>query len=295
MSYDGLTDAAFVQGDDFFSDLSQQERLFPLWLEKKKLQGVMLLIFFSECGSSPSPHLYDRDLSCGAGNGQSLVSPDCNLQEHPVPGEFWGTWWYRAPLPLLVQIQFIFQGLIKRTVMVCLCAMSSWYTRPTAGFHFFECLMVLYRTDCTPFGIRGFINKIDLIGVHAEDQEDETACWLTRKHNVPAWQWRLWVSHLLFFFPSPDSPPTRTTQVSSVFFGSQDLGRDCSFIKPLASTPGNKTLPIGEFVFRCHDVVASADNIACTLCMHCIQFSPTSTLPVASRLWHACLQGITCC
>ena len=44
-----------------------------------------------------------------------------------------------------------------------------------------------------------------------------------------------------------DSPPTRTGQVSSVFFGGQDLSRDCSFLKPLASTPGNnKTLPIGE-------------------------------------------------
>lgn len=50
-------------------------------------------------------------------------------------------------------------------------------------------------------------------------------------------------------FLSPDSPPTRTTQASSVFFGSQDLGRDCSFLKPLASTPGNKTQPIGEALF----------------------------------------------
>ncbi|XP_041805365.1 GREB1-like protein isoform X3 [Chelmon rostratus] len=45
-------------------------------------------------------------------------------------------------------------------------------------------------------------------------------------------------------FSLSDSPPTRTTQASSVFFGSQDLGRDCSFLKPLASTPGNKTQPI---------------------------------------------------
>ncbi|XP_076601770.1 GREB1-like protein isoform X1 [Chaetodon auriga] len=45
-------------------------------------------------------------------------------------------------------------------------------------------------------------------------------------------------------FSLSDSPPTRTTQASSVFFGSQDLSRDCSFIKPLASTPGNKTQPI---------------------------------------------------
>jgi len=35
-------------------------------------------------------------------------------------------------------------------------------------------------------------------------------------------------------------------QASSVFFGSQELGRDCSFLKPLASTPASKTLPIGE-------------------------------------------------
>ncbi|TMS09882.1 GREB1-like protein [Larimichthys crocea] len=47
-------------------------------------------------------------------------------------------------------------------------------------------------------------------------------------------------------FSLSDSPPTRTTQGSSVFFGNQDLGRDCSFLKPLASTPGNKTLPIGS-------------------------------------------------
>ncbi|XP_037838017.1 GREB1-like protein isoform X4 [Kryptolebias marmoratus] len=51
-------------------------------------------------------------------------------------------------------------------------------------------------------------------------------------------------------FPLPDSPPTRMAQASSVFFGSQDLGRDCSFLKPLASTPGNKTLPIVPTALR---------------------------------------------
>lgn len=60
----------------------------------------------------------------------------------------------------------------------------------------------------------------------------------------------------------PDSPPTRMTQASSVFFGSQDLGRDCSFLKPLASTPGNKTLPIGKALFSqrtlCFPVILSA-------------------------------------
>ncbi|XP_041847997.1 GREB1-like protein isoform X2 [Melanotaenia boesemani] len=51
-------------------------------------------------------------------------------------------------------------------------------------------------------------------------------------------------------FSLSDSPPTRTAQVSSVFCGSQDLGRDCSFLKPLASTPGNKTLPIVPTALR---------------------------------------------
>ncbi|KAM6919485.1 GREB1-like protein isoform 4-T5 [Lycodopsis pacificus] len=51
-------------------------------------------------------------------------------------------------------------------------------------------------------------------------------------------------------FLLPDSPPTRTTQMSSVFFGSQDLGRDCSFLKPLSSTSGNKTLPIVPTALR---------------------------------------------
>lgn len=56
------------------------------------------------------------------------------------------------------------------------------------------------------------------------------------------------------FLPT-DSPPTRMTQASSVFFGSQDLGRDCSFLKPQASTPGNKTLPIGEALFLSTPVI----------------------------------------
>ncbi|XP_020510331.1 GREB1-like protein [Labrus bergylta] len=51
-------------------------------------------------------------------------------------------------------------------------------------------------------------------------------------------------------FSLSDSPPTRMTQTSSVFFGSQDLGRDCSFLKPLTSTPGNKTLPIVPTALR---------------------------------------------
>uniref|UniRef100_A0A3P8W038 GREB1 like retinoic acid receptor coactivator n=1 Tax=Cynoglossus semilaevis TaxID=244447 RepID=A0A3P8W038_CYNSE len=51
-------------------------------------------------------------------------------------------------------------------------------------------------------------------------------------------------------FSLSDSPPTRTTQPSSVFFGSQDLSRDCSFLKPLTSTPGNKTLPIVPTALR---------------------------------------------
>ncbi|KAM6918711.1 GREB1-like protein [Xenentodon cancila] len=51
-------------------------------------------------------------------------------------------------------------------------------------------------------------------------------------------------------FSLSDSPPSRTVQASSVFFGSQDLGRDCSFLKPLASTPGNKTLPIVPTALR---------------------------------------------
>ncbi|XP_068196041.1 GREB1-like protein isoform X1 [Antennarius striatus] len=51
-------------------------------------------------------------------------------------------------------------------------------------------------------------------------------------------------------FSLSDSPPTRMTQASSVFFGSQDLGRDYSFLKPLASTPGNKTLPIVPTALR---------------------------------------------
>ncbi|XP_016525174.1 GREB1-like protein isoform X7 [Poecilia formosa] len=51
-------------------------------------------------------------------------------------------------------------------------------------------------------------------------------------------------------FSLSDSPPTRMAHASSVFFGSQDLGRDCSFLKPLASTPGNKTLPLVPTALR---------------------------------------------
>ncbi|XP_034039767.1 GREB1-like protein isoform X3 [Thalassophryne amazonica] len=51
-------------------------------------------------------------------------------------------------------------------------------------------------------------------------------------------------------FSLSDSPPSRTTQASSVFFGGQDLNRDCNFLKPLTSTPGNKTLPIVPTALR---------------------------------------------
>ncbi|MEQ2179377.1 hypothetical protein GOODEAATRI_024329, partial [Goodea atripinnis] len=51
-------------------------------------------------------------------------------------------------------------------------------------------------------------------------------------------------------FSLSGSPPTRMAQASSVFFSSQDLGRDCSFLKPLVSAPGNKTLPIGNDLFH---------------------------------------------
>ncbi|MEQ2261658.1 GREB1-like protein [Xenotaenia resolanae] len=51
-------------------------------------------------------------------------------------------------------------------------------------------------------------------------------------------------------FSLSGSPPTRMAQASSVFFSSQDLGRDCSFLKPLISAPSNKTLPIGNDLFH---------------------------------------------
>ncbi|KAM8839118.1 GREB1-like protein isoform 2-T7 [Synchiropus picturatus] len=50
-------------------------------------------------------------------------------------------------------------------------------------------------------------------------------------------------------FSLSDSPPNRGAPASAVFFG-QDLSRDCSFLKPLASTPGNKTLPIVPTALR---------------------------------------------
>lgn len=53
----------------------------------------------------------------------------------------------------------------------------------------------------------------------------------------------------VLYLSLPDSPSSRLSQTSLVFFGSQELSRDCSFLKPLASTPGNKTLPIGETIF----------------------------------------------
>nr|XP_061835256.1 GREB1-like protein isoform X2 [Nerophis lumbriciformis] len=51
-------------------------------------------------------------------------------------------------------------------------------------------------------------------------------------------------------FSLSDYPPTRMTSASSVSFGSQDPSRECSFIKPLASTHGNKTLPIVPTALR---------------------------------------------
>lgn len=80
------------------------------------------------------------------------------------------------------------------------------------------------------------------------------------------WVLFLFTSYLfIYLFLPPDSPPTRMTQASSVFFGSQDLGRDCSFLKPLASTPGNKTLPIGEALFFQHTC-----NFPVVLPAHCL-------------------------
>ncbi|XP_036072407.1 GREB1-like protein isoform X5 [Oryzias melastigma] len=55
--------------------------------------------------------------------------------------------------------------------------------------------------------------------------------------------------HSLSPFSLSDSPPTRAAQTSA-FFSSQDLGKDCSFLKPLTSTPGNKTLPIVPTALR---------------------------------------------
>ncbi|XP_077471465.1 GREB1-like protein isoform X1 [Stigmatopora argus] len=51
-------------------------------------------------------------------------------------------------------------------------------------------------------------------------------------------------------FSLSDCPPTRVTPASSVFFNSPDLSRECGFIKPLASTPGNKTFPIVPTALR---------------------------------------------
>ncbi|XP_064790194.1 GREB1-like protein [Oncorhynchus masou masou] len=45
-------------------------------------------------------------------------------------------------------------------------------------------------------------------------------------------------------FSLSDSPSTRIPSASSVFLSAQDLARECSFLKPLASTPGTETLPI---------------------------------------------------
>ncbi|XP_072297007.1 GREB1-like protein isoform X3 [Eucyclogobius newberryi] len=47
-----------------------------------------------------------------------------------------------------------------------------------------------------------------------------------------------------------DSPPARQAHPPSSFYSSQDLSRESSFIKPLTSTPGNKTLPIVPTALR---------------------------------------------
>ncbi|KAL0966250.1 hypothetical protein UPYG_G00292930 [Umbra pygmaea] len=49
-------------------------------------------------------------------------------------------------------------------------------------------------------------------------------------------------------FSFSDSPPTRTASAS--FFIAQDMARDCSFLKPLGSIPGGKTLPIVPTALR---------------------------------------------
>lgn len=74
--------------------------------------------------------------------------------------------------------------------------------------------------------------------------------------DVGDWPEVILLIHLCFL--SSDSPPTRTPQ-TSVFFGSQDLSRDCSFLKPLASTPGNKTLPIGNLEGSCGGFISRLD------------------------------------
>lgn len=51
-------------------------------------------------------------------------------------------------------------------------------------------------------------------------------------------------------FSLSDSPPSRSAQPSSAYYSSQDLSRESSFIKPLTSTPGNKTLPIVPTALR---------------------------------------------
>lgn len=76
--------------------------------------------------------------------------------------------------------------------------------------------------------------------------EDNKSVVKTRL-NVKAAEW---FNETILLFAPLDSPPTRMARASSVFFGGQDLGRDCSFLKPLASTPGNKTLPIGADIFQ---------------------------------------------
>lgn len=51
-------------------------------------------------------------------------------------------------------------------------------------------------------------------------------------------------------FSLSDSPPTRIGQPPSAFLTTQDVSRDCGFIKPQTLTPGNKSLPIVPTALR---------------------------------------------
>ncbi|KAL2097317.1 hypothetical protein ACEWY4_006524 [Coilia grayii] len=69
-----------------------------------------------------------------------------------------------------------------------------------------------------------------------------------------------------------DSPPTRVQSRSS--FGGQDLGRDCSFIKPLA-TQGTKTLPIVPTALRVNGLTNGLGAEG-----RPVQLSPTQLTPL---------------
>ncbi|XP_062385890.1 GREB1-like protein isoform X1 [Sardina pilchardus] len=72
-----------------------------------------------------------------------------------------------------------------------------------------------------------------------------------------------------------DSPPAHVLSRSSGLFGGQDLPRDCSFIKPLA-TQGTKTLPIVPTALRVNGLTngLSAEGRP-------VQLSPTQLTPLA--------------